>query len=175
MMPPLMRRALAVLAVALAGCPATTVVTDLAIVTGCHQPEACMVEAASCGCNRADVQQGGSCIKCFPSVATDTCGSCAAGDAGQCREPSQICYARGQVCSGVGAKCVPASALDGDGGVICGAPEAAPPEPVQVGDDDGGVTTVFRCAYADDHCCPGEETAADLGVPDLASSDLSAV
>lgn len=172
MMPPLMRRALAVLALALAGCPSTTVVSDLAIVTGCHQPEACMLEA--CGCNRGDVQQGGGCVACWPSISSDTCGTCAEGDAGHCREPSQVCYGRGPECPGAGATCVPAGTDFSDGGIGCGAPEAAPPEPVQSEDGDGGVTTVFRCAYADDICCPGH--ARDLGVPDLATGpDLSAV
>ena len=174
-----MRSALAVFAVALAGCPSTTVVTDLAIVTGCHQPEACM-DVENCDCNRGDVDvmTGGACVKCVPNVMFDTCGSCAEGDAGVCREPSQVCYGRGPVCPGVGAKCVPGSQVY-DGGPNCGAPEAAPPEPVQ-SDDDGGISAVeYRCAYADDVCCPGESAGPDLGAndlsavyaPDLSSSD----
>ena len=133
-----------------------------------------MVSAASCGCNRGDVDVtlGGACVVCVPSVMTDTCGSCGDGDGGVCREPSQICYGRGPECPGAGATCVPGTALR-DGGPGCGTPETAPPEPVQI-DDDGGVTIVYRCAFADDVCCPGQ-SSVDLGVPDLSSSDLSAV
>jgi hypothetical protein len=169
MMPPSMRSALAVFAVALAGCPSTTVVTDLAIVTGCHQPEACLFEGAKCNCNRSDITtsfMNGGCLVCEPNVQIDTCGSCGDGDGGTCREPSQICYGRGPVCPGAGSTCVPA-------GAACGDPRSAPPEPVQ-SNDDGGVSAVEpRCAYTDDVCCPG--AGVDLGVPDLSSSDLSAV
>jgi hypothetical protein len=174
-----MRSAFAFFALALcAGCPATTVVTDLAIVTGCHQPEACMT--VDCSCTRGaafstDTTNGG-CISCLPNVAVDNCGTCSQFDGGsECKEPSEICYGKGPACPGAGALCMPAGtscavsqALDA-GGLL-----ASVPQPVQENDGDGGVSIVPHCPYVDDVCCPGSENT-DMGVPDLAGADLSAV
>jgi hypothetical protein len=155
----MIRASLALVIAFAAGCPASTTVSDLAIVTGCHQPEACI--DPNCDCVRGDAI-GGSCVICQPQVSVDNCGSCGEGDGGTCAEPSQICFGRGPVCEGAGATCVAA-------GDSCGSDTAAPPELVEA--SDGGIHKVLRCTYVDDICCPGTADLSAVVPMDLGGRD----
>jgi hypothetical protein len=160
-----------------AGCGTAVTTPDLALIPiGCRAPGMCFIAASACSCNRADVESGGACLVCDPTVTGTGVQQCdcnadggiiADNDLGTisgqlCIEPRQLCVGRGVVCAGEGARCFDPRTLSG----TCPSTGGDPPTLVTVDTGDSGVIeSQPRCAFADDVCCPGAEV--DMAVPDL--------
>jgi hypothetical protein len=163
-------RVLVAASCALAACGSTVVQPDLALIPpGCRLPSKCF--QADCPCNRASNDGGitGDCIACDPTLMTSQqCDVCSPDLGLACVEPLQLCVGKGKICPGVGARCIDPRTITDAG--VCAASGGDPPTMIGVVDPDGGPeTSVPRCAYADDECCPGSDAdgGLDLSVPDL--------